>query len=108
MFKYYIFGSLNSTFHDGIHLYGPGAQRHFTYRVKQVLESLLTGNIFERKSTNHNAQNRRPRISHIANMKNLPSPSEKRNQNIYSHAVSQPMINRYAIPVSNKFAPLNY
>ena len=39
-----IYGSKSSQHFDGIHLHGPGASRHFTYRAVQALRSLLPHN----------------------------------------------------------------
>ena len=40
--KNIIFGNVNSTNYDGIHLVGEGASRHFTYRAVQQISRIIT------------------------------------------------------------------
>ena len=95
-----IFGTVNSPRHDGVQMTGVGAQRQFTYRAKQFLLSAVVGSKFNKKSTRQRIEKYTPHVipNHISN---------ERVSRPYSDVAAHTSY-RYAVPVANKFNPLNY
>ena len=80
---------------------GAGARRHFTYRAKQFLVTAGIGNNNSQKSTPHRTQNRRP--LHTQPIYDSKTSNCQSYSNVVAHSNHQ-----YAVPVANKFNPLNY
>ena len=92
--KELIYGPFRSNSHDGVKLSGPGALRHFTYRVKQVIKPILVD-----------------RLSHQSSFRQLTQDYRKENRQTRTKSYSETVKGRqsfeYNIPTYNRFNHLN-
>ena len=102
-----IFGSKSSKFFDGVHLNGPGASRHLTYRAVQALRPLLPHH--GKPSTRAIPRPTQTKTNYkLDDHIDCPQARYQRGQvelaKSYADAVRS---YRYAIPTSNRFNHLN-
>ena len=120
-----VYGKTKSKNYDGIHLRGPHAVRHFSYRAVQAIKSVIVGNLkparqFKNKEDNHRNcpqavyQSQRRRTNERS-AKPAPSQSDSSDYGHQSAGGSQGVSYSdvvsgnysYNVPTQNKFNPLN-
>ena len=116
-----IYGDPNSSYFDGLHLRGRGAQRHFNYRASKALKSALSKYVEDNqkikamfaKSTNYHGNRPQPQYQRRKISEGLSVVRGNNSQpKSYSDAVksnnqSQTGPYTYAVPTSNYYNHLN-
>ena len=118
--KSLIFGDPNTNYFDGVHLKGPGASRHFTYRVNQVLKPVLQRHNANRRFSSPPPPIRTQKVrsqpikseqmSATSNHTNCEQAQYKRRQ-LLRHKPSYAQVVQdgyYSVTTSNRYEHLNY
>jgi hypothetical protein len=122
-----VYGEINKENYDGIHLRGPHAIRHFTYRAVQAVKSVIISSIKSERKNQNTEDNHRSCPQAVYQSRQIrtnqrparPAGSQSdrvsygyqssaNSQDVrYSDVVTGSYKYRYNVPTQNKFAPLN-
>ena len=113
-----VYGETNKENYDGVHLRGPHAARHLTYRVVQAIKSIITGSS-EQQSHRNNKDNHRDcpqaqfqsqrRSANQRTQNNGQSQSKGSNSGHQSSVRYSDVVagrRQYSVPVANRFKVL--
>jgi hypothetical protein len=113
-----VYGEINAKNYDGVHLRGPHATRHFTYRAVQAVKSIISESVKQPRKTNTKSSNHRncpqaqyQRRTNQRSDKHGPSQSQGIKSGHQSTAGTQGVRysdaltgnHKYSIPVGNRF-----